>query len=825
MIPKRETLDGKSPMKKCLFVSLISVVLCNTGVPVNAVQNKFATHGLIVLVDIEGEYEHGGMQFELKAALSASIPILITAPILAMFIDRKEDVFREYFKEFRFFCLPNGEHENLQFYLLYPRSLLKDVLTTIEDPSINKKEAMPEEQSQEFIPGTISALERKSGILLEHFEEVIIKDTPAPTKDTHNIVSFKKDLIDKNWGAQKNSNFTDGWTVDKVAQSLRYVLKRLFVPDSPKTNSESPLWAIYFGGHGKQYTPKPNVMLENKYYAGEFTNFLSKKGVISCLETGIFSQIISDLSKKITIRFIDIGSCFGGGINMGDLLREVETGVIPPYKFIIGNHTVIGDATTSVLLEFKDFFKAIFEIDFIEPTIDWAKVTANPTSLSRAYNSINAAYQPIYDALSEVYEKFSPWILKAGDHQFVANNIPSYKPIESNYFVEVPFPWLQRIGKQEIQKSKNGVIEIPTTTRVVLLYANTISCPVTIKDIGHINAFLSAIPGDTFHIFEKLELEDKTKSFNAEELIKIFCKIEDLRAQKLFHLKKLERVTLLDNGTSLFDGPGEMIITFDKNDVNALLFSSVSKKYVRINAHWSSGSSFSGKSFFSIDLKKAVPAGWGKRDINKFNKKISWFKKLATIQAPYRFLHDANIEIAPWERPGEDVNKFFDVIESGSLSTIQNLFAQGADVNVTTPGFTPYLIVAVERGDINIVKELIDHGAHINASDSADKTALMYATEKENLAVVKYLCEKGADVDIAGPHNETALFYAIKAENLDIIQYLIEQGADLTTINDSNKTALDMASPNLKKQIEEITKRIEKKAFEQLAVALVPIAP
>ncbi|HBY05527.1 MAG: hypothetical protein UV38_C0001G0280 [candidate division TM6 bacterium GW2011_GWE2_42_60] len=809
-------------MKKCLFVSLIAIVLCNTGIPTNTVQNKFATHGLIVLVE---SLQGGAMESELEYALSSDIdrslfiPILTTGRMLALFIEHQKIVFKSCLKDFRFFRLPRGGLENLQFYLYYPKSLLKNnILTPLQDSFIDKEETTLEKG---FIPETISAFERKSGILLEHFEEVIVTDTPMPPLSTFNVDTFKTMLETESWKNAKGiistaKPFDDYLTVSRAAQSLRYVLERLFVPDSPKTNPECPLWAIYFSGHGEQYKQVESDQLYYSYYEGQFIDFLSKKGSISCLETGVFSQIISELSKKITLRFIDIGTCYGGGINTGDLLREVETGVIPPYKFIIGNHTVIGDATTSVLLEFKDFFKAIFEIDFIEPAIDWEKVAANTISISRAYKSINAAYQPVYDALSEAYKKFSPRILGAGDHCFITRNIPTYKPMESNYFTEVPFPWLQRIGKQEIQKSKNGIIEIPTTTRVVLLYTNTIPCPVTIKDIDHINAFLSAIPGDTFHIFEKLELEDKTKSFNAEELIKIFCKIKNLRAQKLFHLKNLERVIFLDNGTSRFDGPGGMIITLDKNDVNALLFSSVNKKYVRINAHWNDD-------VFSIDLIKIVPASWGKRDINKFNKNISWLRKLAAIQAPYRFLRDASIEMVPWKRPVEDTNNLLDAIRNGSLLTIQNLIAKGADVNANTFLNVPYLIVAVERGDLNIVKELIEHGANINASDSYDKTALMYATEKENLVIIRYLCEKGAEIDIAGPNNETALFYAIQKANLNITQYLIEQGADLTAPNDSNKTALDMASSNLKKQIEEITKRIGKETFENLAAALARI--
>ncbi|HBL98717.1 TPA: hypothetical protein DDZ86_03685 [Candidatus Dependentiae bacterium] len=617
----------------CLFIAVLLIPDCG------ATQTKFVTHGLIILVDIyESADKSGALLREVDYAFEASIPFIIPGRMLYEFITISKSTFESSYSNFRFFELPRGGLSNIQLYLCYPKKLLKNQIKFVSDPFIKEESS----EEQDFMPAQVTEIEKQCGLLLGHFKEV----------EMLNINDFKNKLASESW-MDKNTISTSNppkeyLTVARAAQSLRYVLKRLFVVNSFYTNQAPPSWMLYFSGHGDQYIPQKKDLLVKNYEKGNLIDFLAKRGTISCLDTDIFSRIISDLSQRITIRFIDISTCYGGGINVGDLLRQVETGVIPPYKFIIGAHTLVGDMVVDLEKQstLNAYFKTFFDLDFTEPDIDWGKVGTNAARLSRAYKKINAAYQPVYDSLSHAFAQLRPELKKGPTSDF--NNIPVYKPIEANYFVEIPYPWLIRIGKKEIETCKNGVLNIPKTVKTVLLYANTIPCTIQQKDfsIFEITLFLSAIPGDTFHIIEKFQLENKDEPLDVRRLIVEFSGMRNLRARKLFYIKHLDNALLSTNNDQvIFEGSGELMITtdfdpnFDKQSVKTLLFSRDQKKYCR-------GSNFD---FEVLSEENAIPL------IENFEEEVEWLKKLAFVQEPYRFLKDAVIETTSWKKPLEDL--------------------------------------------------------------------------------------------------------------------------------------------------------------------------
>ncbi|MBO5997921.1 MAG: ankyrin repeat domain-containing protein [Alphaproteobacteria bacterium] len=109
------------------------------------------------------------------------------------------------------------------------------------------------------------------------------------------------------------------------------------------------------------------------------------------------------------------------------------------------------------------------------------------------------------------------------------------------------------------------------------------------------------------------------------------------------------------------------------------------------------------------------------------------------------------------------------------LSKVNNLIADGVDVNLETPDGRKNvpLSFASYYGKAELVQTLIDNKADINHQNSMGYTALMTAVVMGHTQVVKKLLDAGAKVDIAR-HGRTALDMAKKCGRQDIEQLLIQ---------------------------------------------------
>lgn len=115
----------------------------------------------------------------------------------------------------------------------------------------------------------------------------------------------------------------------------------------------------------------------------------------------------------------------------------------------------------------------------------------------------------------------------------------------------------------------------------------------------------------------------------------------------------------------------------------------------------------------------------------------------------------------------------------GSLSEVQNLVREGANVNEATKvdGRTS-LYMAAEDGYLGIIQVLVQGGADKDKAVHDGSTPLFIAAEMGHLAVVQYLLQQGADQDKPMHDGTTPLYVAAQNGHLAIVQCLVQQGAD-----------------------------------------------
>lgn len=120
---------------------------------------------------------------------------------------------------------------------------------------------------------------------------------------------------------------------------------------------------------------------------------------------------------------------------------------------------------------------------------------------------------------------------------------------------------------------------------------------------------------------------------------------------------------------------------------------------------------------------------------------------------------------------------------TGNKSLVQFMLQQGADPNVASPGDGNALIMAADEGHVEIVDLLLNRGARINEIVEGDENALIKASGAGRVNVVQLLLSRGADVNMRAwsgdPDGEwrTALKMARKGGHDAVVQILISAGA------------------------------------------------
>ncbi len=195
-----------------------------------------------------------------------------------------------------------------------------------------------------------------------------------------------------------------------------------------------------------------------------------------------------------------------------------------------------------------------------------------------------------------------------------------------------------------------------------------------------------------------------------------------------------------------------------------------------------------------------------------------------------------------------DEKKLLGAIESGDLSTVEQIINKGEDIHsFEYEGMNPFTKAAHE-GQLELVEYLHEKvNFSLNKKDANQKTALNYAETAGHEDVVQYLketqeslneelsdiidefydelddpfssgkrvvweqykghilniIEKGADVNAQNGYGDTPLYDAIYEGNEDIVKLLIEAGADVNAKDGDGSTLLSYA---ISKGNEEIVK-------------------
>ena len=153
----------------------------------------------------------------------------------------------------------------------------------------------------------------------------------------------------------------------------------------------------------------------------------------------------------------------------------------------------------------------------------------------------------------------------------------------------------------------------------------------------------------------------------------------------------------------------------------------------------------------------------------------------------------------------------FQAAATGNIGRIEELLANGADINQRDNNDNTALHVAAEYGQEATVLRLIQTGARVNKRNYCDKTALHLAVEKGYEAIIGMLIEAGACVNQQDAYGRTALHLAVRnimaetrvnpqempwAGRLHreaIVCRLIKAGTDINQQDDDGKTAVDIA--------------------------------
>ncbi|MEP1205854.1 MAG: ankyrin repeat domain-containing protein [Rhizobiaceae bacterium] len=118
---------------------------------------------------------------------------------------------------------------------------------------------------------------------------------------------------------------------------------------------------------------------------------------------------------------------------------------------------------------------------------------------------------------------------------------------------------------------------------------------------------------------------------------------------------------------------------------------------------------------------------------------------------------------------------------SGDVAQVQQLLADGADVN-ETDRFGTALHFAAIGNHIGVVEVLVAHGAEVNAKSKILGTPLHAAANRNQAHAAEKLVQLGANADARNKDGYTPLQLAAKLGGADVARSLIKAGVDVNTV-------------------------------------------
>ncbi len=144
-------------------------------------------------------------------------------------------------------------------------------------------------------------------------------------------------------------------------------------------------------------------------------------------------------------------------------------------------------------------------------------------------------------------------------------------------------------------------------------------------------------------------------------------------------------------------------------------------------------------------------------------------------------------------------NKILLAIMSSSLTKtkLQELVAQGEDLNECDLSDNSPLTLMCEKGDLELARAMLELGADIDNKDMDDKRErplpLNRALKSGNFELVQFLLDSGADILRCDKDGETIVMLAYRSHNIDLLLPLLKRKVMLEGECEDNDTAADVA--------------------------------
>lgn len=169
------------------------------------------------------------------------------------------------------------------------------------------------------------------------------------------------------------------------------------------------------------------------------------------------------------------------------------------------------------------------------------------------------------------------------------------------------------------------------------------------------------------------------------------------------------------------------------------------------------------------------------------------------------------------------VEKLIDTAMDGNLKQIQQLIANGVDVNGIGSCNRTALSLAIQGDQIPVIETLLDAGADPNLPNKTNDNLIgnyplmiaastFFATNRGDM--VRLLIQGGEDINQQDAQGNTALMHALGYSDIDVIETLIKAGADLNIKDNQGNTALMMAKLGKSTKVANILKQAG--AFQKL---------
>jgi ankyrin repeat protein len=126
----------------------------------------------------------------------------------------------------------------------------------------------------------------------------------------------------------------------------------------------------------------------------------------------------------------------------------------------------------------------------------------------------------------------------------------------------------------------------------------------------------------------------------------------------------------------------------------------------------------------------------------------------------------------------EHQKRLITAARSGDIAGIQELIAQGFDIDCELKYGATALMLAASRDQDDVVRLLIKAGAKVNRRNRFGASPLLEASEKGHVDVVKLLVDAGAEINLPHNNGNTAIFAATVRRDRKMIKALLELGAD-----------------------------------------------